>query len=308
MCDAIEIVGDKNQRPIVVQAEFEKSIIRVDPDGSVPWVFRTSKSFKGNFVYQTEDTISFTYRKSIITLNKHTGKKVSTYRPDTKKRIFAYRIDDDLIAYAEHTLEDGRVVIESKKSRRNRYTVGTVFVSKHKVSAPRGIELLNNKILVVGDTFNHRVIGINIETDEIEFQIDDYYPSMGHVISDHEILIVAEHANRIYKYDIVTGDKEWVYGCKAHPIFGELDRPYTDIIELGHTGALTHTNGMGVCAVEYNRNKETLYSVGGVVRNQDGTLLISDTDNHRVIHITEHGKFIREIKNINNPIRAMEIF
>jgi DNA-binding beta-propeller fold protein YncE len=162
---------------------------------------------------------------------------------------------------------------------------------------PRSVQVVGDKVYVA-DTFGHRAIVYDTTLGQIVKSYPGYYPVYVQV-KNNKLLVVEEHANRVSKYDLNTDVKEKVFNCGFEP-YSDINSTVAEIVELEKSGELTMINKRGIC---YG----FLYSPGSAIEQDDGTYLISDTDNHRVIHIDANGVILTEVLNLNDPTRAFFI-
>lgn len=168
-------------------------------------------------------------------------------------------------------------------------------------SYPRSIDQMNG-FYAVSDTFGHRVVIYQGQTKVDE--IFEYYPNQAVFIDQENLLITGEHTNRVSRYNLTTKQMEILYGCQKHEIYTDLKFGLSEITSVEKSGDVTLLSGLGVCAIENNEGEETLYSPNGARTWSEG-LIISDSDNHRVIQVDNHGKILRTIDGLNEPVKAM---
>ena len=186
----------------------------------------------------------------------------------------------------------------------------TISLGDFHLSYPRASDL-NKQILVIADTFNHRVLGINIKSGSTLFSLNEYFPNDVDFLNSKEIIITSEHLNRVYKYNLDLKSKTLIFGCK-HKIFKNLSVDISEVTKAEHNGILLKNPLLpdfspSICVAE-NANDRTLYSPNGFTVDGDGTFWIADTDNHRVIHLNSSGKILRTIVGLNNPQSVVRYF
>ncbi len=159
---------------------------------------------------------------------------------------------------------------------------------------PRDAARYNGKI-VVADTFGHLIRVYDESTGALLKAIDSYYPNSVQLVDGGKNAIVTEeHANRVVKVDLATGEKEILYGCGIG-IYSDTTATARDFALNEHK--YERADGKTQCAGRlYSPNYAKLY--------EDGSLLIADTDNHRVI-VVKGGVVVTEIKNLNNATSAV---
>jgi hypothetical protein len=175
----------------------------------------------------------------------------------------------------------------------------------HVVSYPRGGYFTGAK-LVAADTFgpNEDGLGTVFMTDGAtkEAIANVYFPNTVYPMPNGNVLICAEHENRVYECDPVTGQKTIHMSC-GHPVFSRIENPSTYIAEFqGFTGSHKSLRlPKSICSVG-NSGWDTLYSPNSA-RMYGGDLLIADTDNNRVI-VNRRGTIVTSITGFNNPVTA----
>jgi outer membrane protein assembly factor BamB len=155
--------------------------------------------------------------------------------------------------------------------------------------------VLDGGTLYVADTFGHKVKAFDFSSGALLWAVDSYYPNSLQFIGGR-LLVSEEHSNRVVWLDVTTLEKEIAVGCGLD-IFADPTATVAQIKAREASGDLTKSNGRSIC-------EGLLYSPNGASMQDDGTFLISDTDNHRVLHIDSFGTIIREIVGFNNPVRA----
>lgn len=161
--------------------------------------------------------------------------------------------------------------------------------------------------LLVADTFNHRVVGIEEPAARPDWQIDAFFPNQVQLKADGSVLVVEEHANRIVQHDPATGESSVLLSCE-HPLFRNLHGP--DAIRARqHETARTPPFGFGARSVcDARLDPESLYSPNGFQAIGDSTIYVADTDNHRVAMFdSETGSVQATVTGLNSPIRVIAV-
>lgn len=169
---------------------------------------------------------------------------------------------------------------------------------------PRHAELIGGNVFIC-DTFGHRVYGITL-AGVLHNSVDIYFPNHIHMLANDVGLITAEHENRVIRWQYSTNPDGFSieYGAPVAP-FNDPTKRKADII-AGEVATIdpasVYTPKKSLCAVEA-QGEDTLYSPNSA-RLYGGDLLISDTDNHRVI-IVRDGVIVTEITGFNNPVTSI---
>lgn len=148
--------------------------------------------------------------------------------------------------------------------------------------------------LYVSDTFGHRVVIFNSKTLRLIGRRHFYFPN-DLFVRNGRVMVVEEHGNRIV--DVETGRVE--FSCPLW-VYTQTQKPIQDVeaMAVKYNGP----EGVGRCAREF-MGQNTLYSANGAVAAGD-TIIIADTDNHRVIGV-RGGVVVTELLNVNNPVRVL---
>jgi hypothetical protein len=271
-CRAPRIAGQRPGSPIVITSNVEGSIVRIDPEGSVRWVHRDPNPRSTRLLNATTaEFIANGYRK---TINVETGVILSAHKLDRKLRC----VGEDV------TCEKDGVRVTSKD---------VLIPAQYPRDAIRVTD-----VVYVADTFGHRVFAYDLRREEVVFQQPVYFPNDLSLIDDgRTLLVAAEHENRILAIDLETKTSSIFAGCKAVPFADPTTTPEA-IQAAEKSGALTGADGKGVCAGD-------MYSPNGVTANADGTALVADTDNHRVLWLDRMGKRLATFEPFNNPVSAL---
>lgn len=182
-------------------------------------------------------------------------------------------------------------------------TLTHFLTNPHPAAYPRHAELMDGWVFIC-DTFGHRVYAITL-TGIMRASVEIYYPNHIHMIASEWGLITAEHENRIVRWQYSPSVSfDIAYGAPVAP-FNDPTKRKADIVAVEATTldpASVYTPKKSLCAVEA-QGEDTLYSPNSA-RLYGGDLLISDTDNHRVI-IVRDGVIVTEITGFNNPVTSI---
>lgn len=174
------------------------------------------------------------------------------------------------------------------------------------VSYPRGGYFTGVK-LVVADTFgpDEDGLGTVFMTDGItkETIANVYFPNTVYPMPNGNVLICAEHENRVYEGHPESGQKILHMSC-GHHVFSRIENPSTHIAEFqGLTAShkVLHPQ-KSICSVEHG-GPRSLYSPNSA-RMYGDDLLIADTDNNRVI-VKRKNEIVTSVTGFNNPVTAV---
>lgn len=150
-----------------------------------------------------------------------------------------------------------------------------------------------NGLVYVADTFGHRVAVFSSKGRLVD-SFEVFFPNSVQVVG-RKLIVAAEHQNQILEIDLDTRERRILFGCDLD-VYADPNLTVEQVRAFESSGAAWRADRRGICEGRlYSPNHATLYD--------DGTLLIADTDNHRVL-VVRDGEIKTEIRNLNNPTRA----
>ena len=288
---------------IIVLSDIGSNVIRVDPNGQIKWIFNAHPVRISSIFRYGKKEVGFAYNNRIFFLNIETGEKSRELKLSGPKILKVRPLEKSTDEFLITRMVDGNesVMVWSEGNYRP-------IKNTPRFSFPRSVAK-KGELIVVADTLGHRVVGWNLSTHKIEFEIPTYFPNDVEFVGESSILIAEEHSNRVFIYDFRSNDRILLIACK---LFQDFTVSIDSLISLEKKGVFLASpgnpkNSKSVCAVEFS-GRSTLYSPNGATRNCDGSYLVSDTDNGRVVHLSRDGKIIRELLNLNNPQSAIIVF
>lgn len=272
-CESVELVGGFSEKSYVVLSDVGRYISRINGDGSTAWTYAPEADVYILDLRLVDGRLQFIEFDDVVTIDAETG-------TETGRQHIGYAV-----CYDGHVqcVADGVVLLDSQKKIPALY--------------PRDA-VIENGIAYVADTIGHRVIAYDIATDQTLWIKESFFPNSVQV-SGNQVLVTEEHANRVVALDISDGAKSIVTGCELD-IFTNADATVAEISERESSGELTRTDGRSIC-------EGILYSPNFAARQSDGSLLIADTDNHRVLELNSAGELTRELRYFNNPVRVLTL-
>lgn len=158
--------------------------------------------------------------------------------------------------------------------------------------------------LIVADTFGGVVEIVDPASSRVMASTEVYYPNTAKLLDGGMIQICSEHANRVFNWNPVTGEREMVMSAPVWPyIDPEVDGEIIRELELNtFDGGSPLEPQASRCAVDAS-GRYTLYSPNAASA-QGNLVMIADCDNHRVI-VMENREIITEITGFNNPVNAI---
>lgn len=269
-CDPPVLHGQQHADSILVLNSGDRTLRKVSAQGQTLWVLRASKKIAD--LRRDGDRFRFILGKRHIALDPDTG----------QVRLLGdvpagYRCFDGTLGCAKDAVIDlgGGLRVPAQFPR---------------------AAIRDGSLLLVADTFGHQVVGIDGRSGETVLRVDSYFPN-DLQMTPQGLVVAEEHANRIVRIDPATGKKEVLYGC-AEPPYRNPDISHAAIIAYEESPASRRADGKGHC------HGGALFSPNGISVEHDGSMVISDTDNHRVVHINAHGQLIRTLDNLQMPVRA----
>lgn len=270
-CEAPILIGESLSSAIVVLNDVGRTIQRVNGDGSLAWTYRGSLDRFLLDLRLVNGDIQFIERFDLVRVDAVSG--IEKHR-ETIGEFWCY--DGEVACKA-----DGVLILA---------TGVTVPATYPRAAAVAG------GVLFVADTFGHKVDAYDASTAALLWTVDSYFPNSIQV-ENGRIVVAEEHANRIASIDIATQAKSLIVGC-SKDVFIDETATVAQIQARERAGAIGDSEGRSICAGE-------MYSPNDGRIQADGSLLVSDTDDHRVVQYRADGSTIREIRNLNNPVRAI---
>lgn len=166
--------------------------------------------------------------------------------------------------------------------------------------------LFVNGVMYIADTHAHRVVSLHKTTEKINFT-SVYFPNtIDHLKSDSStnLIVAAEHENRVFSLDLNTGKKQLLMYC-PHPPFND---PILDGDRIARLQSSTVAPGTGdsppksLCATERS-GLWTLYSPNSA-RVHNDRIIITDTDNH-MVKVIDGKRMLALVAGIPNPVNAL---
>lgn len=256
------------------------AIALFNSDCSLKWLRPIGGGPSGTILGYTDSTIKFIDEQIVYEVSRETGETLST---------------EDI-----GTITKSDSAIFGPWGKETALFVDGVAISET-FTYPRDVTEYGSGLYAVADTFGQRVVVFNKKGEKL-FQREFYYPNQATFLSADRLLVVEEHANRIVEWGLSTDEVSLLYGCDRHAIYTDLSSTPSEILDLENNSTELVREGLGVCAQEFG--SETLYSPNGASLYEGG-LLISDSDNHRVIGVNEAGVIELEISGLNHPTKAV---
>lgn len=272
-CAPLKIEGQVLPFPLIIASDVEGTVKRIEPDGRIAWEYADTE--RPRSLYRlSEDRAEFVSGRYRIIINIETGRVLESRRTDVRFRCVAADIACE---------KDGIRVL----------SIGKKIPATHPRDAIR-----TGSTVFVSDTFGHRVFAYDLDAEKITFEQEVYYPNQIQLVDDNKaLLVVAEHENRILKIDLFTSKRTIVAGCPFLPYSDPYLTP-KQLMAAEETKSLARPDSKGICF-------GSIYSPNGVSANPDGSYLVSDTDDHRVLWLDGDGKILSAIGPLNSPVRAL---
>lgn len=291
--------GEAKNDTVIILNNVGRYIVSVDGNtGAENWrKFEPNDTPQSLFEFD-ENVLGYASGQSLVLIDKHTGRELSRNNIFGRYLKWIKKFSDKyLICFDENNSHT--VIITD-------LNFSTIYSCPESVAYSRCADLSDNK-LIIADTFNHRIIMVDITTNSILAQWNEYFPNAVEFIDQDNVYVLGEHSNRLYRINIPTGFSEMVFSATVEG----FDDPYLSmeaITTLEHEGRMA-ANPQSELPFSKASKKysgpRTLYSPNGFSVYKE-SVLISDTDNHRVIEVSKDGKkIIREINGLNNPVSAI---
>ncbi len=183
----------------------------------------------------------------------------------------------------------------------------------HKTQDPKNLKFITASsardidvrpdLLVVADSFGHKVNLYDRQNGSILSSIEEYFPSKVQFLSDTSVLVLGEHSNRLSVWDFKEDSTRFIFGYDS----GSLKTNFkVDQWIESEKSLVFHANRNAVTsspskASTFFSGSKTLYSPNSfVIFNH--SIFIADTDNHRIVEINKTGDIQTLITGINNPV------
>lgn len=310
------IIGRVQDDTIIILNNIGRYIVSVNgTNSSENWRKIETKTPQSLFVY-SQGVLGYTSDRNIILIDKVDGTELSRVNPWNRHIRFIKRLEDENeLSRINHLKLDTTYLKKSydrflvcfdEDSTDVLYITDADFnieyIYSGELKYPRSADILGSKLLIA-DTFNHAVKLIDMKTNVILKEWDEYFPNAVKFKNEYEIYILGEHSNRLYTLNIHSGYREMIFSANVEG----LDDPNLtsmDITKLEHAGKLhadpSSSYPYSKASIKYS-GIQTLYSPNSIEVRKN-SIVISDTDNHRVVEISLDGSQIyREIYGLNNP-------
>lgn len=266
-CDKPKLYGNLDH-DLIVMSDIGVNVVYINKDGTQKWQYVGSSRLKDlRIIGQKAQVID---GNMLVLIELKSGK--------THKTIIdsGYQLHSDEIKIINNAV----------------FFKSNIFEASYPRSA-----INNNQYFVVANTFGHKLDvydsnGIFIYSEPF------YFPNEITFFDQQNVLITEEHSNRIMLFNLDTKERTVLVSCEIS-IFQDPNSLPINIAQIERTGAL-ELSGKGACL-----NKK-LYSPNGV-SFKDQSLVVSDTDNHRVVIFDDLGNETASITGFNNPVRAFYV-
>lgn len=292
------LTGSALPSDVVVINQYGPSIDYIGQGGELIWRYQTPMGMRS--IDRFGNQIVFANGNQVGFLEASTGTLLRTWIPDPGtawvRFVTVTSSGEFLIGRATST---GEEVVELYTSEGAR-----LWDSSLTHSDPRGGDYRNG-LAVIADTGNHRVLGVDPNTNAIQFEIPAYFPNDALFVDDSTLLITEEHADRVWLYNITDQSKTLVL---ASPTFTNLSLTVNQIIGIvssaDHRIVPEDPSSKSKSSVEFS-GINSLYSPNSAIRLSNGGYYIADTDNHRVIYLDESGTITSVLTGFNNPTQVL---
>jgi hypothetical protein len=270
--------GEQMDHSIFVLSDFGHQIQRINRLGQIVWrqnlhIPRGLESTK-KYLYVGDG-------KELLIIDVDTGTILKRHR--YSRHITALKVYDNKLFVAFDSGKFGTIIGYLIDSRMNKI----LYRLPVRLASARGFDISNN-VLIIADTFNHRIIKIILNSNNI-LSVRSYYPNSVQILKN-EVLVSEEHLNTVSKFSFDNLNK---YGAKA----GCFDTKKSDPQIEKNVFNEMHVLGM-LCNSIDRRN--ILYSPNDAIYD-NGSLYIADTDNHRIL-VLKNGLIQSTISGFNNPV------
>jgi len=292
------ITGYKKNDTVVILNNIGRYVVSVNGNNSSENWRKIETETPQSLFEHSPGVIGYASGKNVVTLDQQTGQELSRTNPWGRFLKYIVKKGNRYLVCFDEDSSTGVVITD--------LSFNIIYTYTGPIKYARGADIFGN-MLVVADTFNHYVRLIDMDSNTIIKEWEEYYPNAVQFKNENEIYILGEHSNRLYTLEINSGLRTMIFSSTIE----ETDNPYltkTDITTLEHAGDLDANPSVpfpySKASKKYS-GVRTLYSPNGLTVLED-SFIISDTDNHRVIEISKDGsEIIREINGLNNPVSTL---
>lgn len=302
---APQVIGEEAES-LVVASDLGRYVMVFNSDGSVRCSYDAYPNWGPMGLAIIGDEIWFGIRTKIIAMSANNCKVKQEYiLPRVEGNITFVSLANEgfIIGYERaqkghkrirsEVFVTGKVIIWNPKK-------GVFWENPYEVSSPRAAVQMGAFVLI-SDSFWHRVFAVDVRTSKMVWSFASYYPNDIAPMGEDGFLLVEEHLNRIVSVDAVGQRRSVLFSCNL-PAFRDPGMSYPEIIksETKTVDALENPLSLSACALE-QAGRYTLYSPSSVAVAKNG-YYVADTDNHRVIKLSDNGLIVREIRGLYNPV------
>lgn len=282
---------------IIAVMQFSGEVVRYNKMGQVVW--RHENGY-GRFVSRGDNLI-FTNSSRVgwYDILNYDGEIVSSFY--SNRDINFIEQVGNKIAFVYNEIS---APVEVYEWDEDRLVVGNIKFSSTPINYSRSAKFYKN-ILILADTFGHKLIYQNMSNGVVEFEINMLYPNDISVYNDY-LYVVEEHFDRVRVFDLLSNDSFIAMAPPASKLWNS-DIWYGNIDPIDLYGADCQViDGEMIQYRSYASifcsGRNTLYAPNGIEVNADG-MLIADTDNARIVWFGSGGS-ITELAGLNNPTKV----
>lgn len=296
-----EVVTDINFDFLIYADDIAGSVTRINGLGNVDWIHRTPFNPRSLHLTDTGE-VYFVNGTKLTFLSIFDGRISKHLTPKIGLLSCASEQVSDFIYLCQRAIGDGGIFS---------FNVSTGEVSRVpglNTSAARSVTVKNGSILAIADTFGHRVIVKDLKTGS-SLTIPEYFPNDVNFTIDNNLLILGEHSNRLFEYNIDSSDISFIFGFHHKNNYKLMD--YDDYFEFDTTDMILEDERLGSSSRADARiaGPMTLYSPNSFYLDEaTGCTVISDTDNNRIVILDADSSLIGEVKGLTNVVAARIIF
>lgn len=312
-----------NEKMILICDIDRHQVLLCDQNGDIKWEYGRNY-FPGEYADELSTPKYSTHYDNLIYIAD--GKNNRILCVDWDKNIkFIYNQDEDgqilwwptCIQKSEGNLiitdSGNNRVIELKSDLSKLKQLGEALIKKFELDNPRCIEIVDNH-LFIADTYNHRILesdnNLNVSVffggkrgcgkDEL------FWPRAIRYKGNNKFIVADSRNSRIIEIDKENNVHFTIYGYTMNNSYFNFGDPhdidsYEDKILITDSilNQVVEIDMSGNCTWIYGRNGE-LKNPHHARRTSDGNILISDTENNRVIKVSYTGEIIYEIRHTSN--------
>lgn len=291
---------------LIVLTGLSHTLMRLAPDGKPRWLLDVSAGGGAYGLSKIDGLIAICFGPDILLVNPQDGEVVHRFpvlEPGIGQALSFLRVQGYTLLTAESREHGDLIIADFVRDRQGRLTGLKVRERiPTRMEAPRDALLIADDKLLVVDTFGHAVALYERRAAWRERRRwAEYFPNMLDW-QDGELIVLAEHANRLASWDLQRNQRRLLLAC-PHPLFTDWRTSPRQVKTEEPKTRTGESPPRQVCVTDI-AGDQSLYAPNGFFDEGNGRLWVADADNHRVALFVD-GAFWGAITGINHPVRIL---